>query len=60
MVPENAYIHMQSYILAKNISQSCILIVNLIKEQHFKINWVPKKLPQIYTVIAYICIGRVA
>ena len=22
--------------------------------------WVPQKLPQIYTVIAYICIGKVA
>ena len=22
--------------------------------------WVPRKLPQIYTVIAYICIGKVA
>ena len=22
--------------------------------------WVPQKLPQVYTVIAYICIGKVA
>ena len=29
-------------------------------DNHYLSYWVPQKLPQIYTIIAYICIGKIA